>query len=252
LHSIFNSSNLEKTMFSLVKKELGLFFSNLSGYLISCLFLLITGLFLWVIPGNWNVFSSGYATMDGLFELAPWLYLFLIPAVSMRLFSDEYRVGTIELLVTSPLSSWKIVGGKYLSGLIVVLLSLLPTLIYFYSVYRMASPVGNVDVGAIMGSYIGLFCLACIYLAVGLFTSSLTDNQIVAFLLALVICYLLYSGFDFMALVFTGKLAQFIPQLGIAEHYDALSRGVVDIIDVVYYLSVTGVFLYFTKLRIER
>lgn len=239
-------------MKSLIRKELALYFSNLSGYLISCLFLLVTGLFLWVIPGNWNIFSAGYASLNGLFELAPWLYLFLIPAVSMRLFADEYRLGTMELLMTSPLSSWAIVASKYFSGLVVILLSLLPTFIYLYSVSAMASPVGNVDMGAIMGSYIGLLLLACVYLAIGLFTSSLTDNQIVSFLLALVMCYVLYAGLDFTASVFNGSWASFISNGGIASHYDALSRGVISFSDISYYASVTLLFLYFTKLRIER
>lgn len=239
-------------MRALIRKELALYFSNLSGYLISCLFLLITGLFLWVIPGNWNVFTTEYANLNGLFELAPWLYLFLIPAVSMRLFADEYRLGTMELLMTSPLSSWKIVGSKYIAGLVVILLSLLPTLIYLYSIYTMASPVGNVDLGAIIGSYIGLVFLASIYLAIGLFTSSLTDNQIVAFLLALVFSYLLYAGVDFTSSIFNGAWAHVISNSGIASHYDAISRGVVEISDVIYFTSLSAVFLYFTKLRIDR
>lgn len=239
-------------MKSLIRKELALYFSNLSGYLISCLFLLITGLFLWVIPGHWNIFSSGYAQLNGLFELAPWLYLFLIPAVSMRLFADEYRSGTMELLMTSPLTSWQVVGAKYISGLVVILLSLLPTFIYLYSLSAMASPVGNVDMGATVGSYLGLLLLAGIYLAIGLFTSSLTDNQIIAFLLALVICYVLYAGLDFTSTIFNGRWTQFISSGGIAAHYEALSRGVVLISDIVYYLSVTVLFLYFTKLRIQR
>lgn len=239
-------------MKSLIRKELALYFSNLSGYLISCLFLLITGLFLWVIPGNWNIFSAGYANLNGLFELAPWLYLFLIPAVSMRLFADEYRLGTMELLMTSPLSSWKIVWAKYISGFVVILLSLLPSLIFLYSIHTMASPVGNIDLGAIVGSYIGLVLLASIYLSIGLFTSSLTDNQIIAFLLALVLCYMLYAGLDFTSSIFNGALAHFIADGGIASHYEALSRGVIEVADVVYYFSVTLLFLFFTKLRIER
>lgn len=239
-------------MISLIKKELALYFSNLSGYLITCLFLLVTGLFLWVIPGNWNILLAGYANINGLFELAPWLFLILIPAISMRLFADEYRLGTIELLMTSPLSSWKIVIGKYLSGLGVVLLSLLPTLLYFYSVSQMAYPVGNVDVGAIMGSYIGLFMLACIYLSIGIFASAYTDNQIVAFLLAFIISFLFYSGFDFLSLIFDGSVAYWLSQCGISAHYEALSRGVITLNDMVYYCSVTFLFLFLCKTKIER
>lgn len=239
-------------MKALIRKELTLYFSNLSGYLISCLFLLITGLFLWVIPGNWNVFTAGYANIDGLFELAPWLYLFLIPAVSMRLFADEYRLGTMELLTTSPLSSWKIVWAKYIAGFIVVLLSLLPSLFFVYSINAMASPVGNVDMGAIVGSYIGLVLLAAIYLSVGLFTSSQTDNQIIAFLLSLVLCYLLYAGLQFTSSVFPGQWADYVAGGGIAAHYDALSRGVVELSDLIYFITVTVLFLFFTKMKIER
>ena len=239
-------------MRALIRKELLLYFSNLSGFLITCLFLLITGLFLWVIPGSWNVFSSGYANINGLFELAPWLYLFLIPAVSMRLFSDEYRIGTIELLMTSPLSAWKIVLGKFIASCVVVLLSLLPTLIFVYSIYNMASPVGNIDTGAIIGSYIGLIFLATLYLSVSVFASSFTDNQIVAFLLSLIVCYVMYAGFDFIPLVFSGDFASNMSQCGIASHYESLSRGVVEITDVVYFVSMTFLFLFFTKKKIER
>lgn len=239
-------------MIALIRKELTLYFSNLSGYLISCLFLLITGLFLWLIPGNWNVFTTGYVNLNGLFELAPWLYLFLVPSVSMRLFADEYRLGTMELLMTSPLSSWKIVGAKFTAGFFVIILSLLPSLIYVYSISTMASPMGNVDMGAIVGSYVGLILLACIYLAIGLFTSSLTDNQIIAFLLALVACYLLYAGLDFSSSIFNGRWAHFIAEGGIASHYDSISRGLIEIVDIVYFFSVTLLFLFFTTLRIER
>lgn len=239
-------------MIALIRKELALYFGNLSGYLISSLFLLVTGLFLWVIPGSWNVFSAGYANLNGLFALSPWLFLILVPAISMRLFADEYRIGTMELLMTSPFSASKIVLAKYISGLVVILLSLLPTIIYFYAVSQMAYPAGNVDVGAIVGSYIGLLLLACVYLAIGLFASSLTDNQIVAFLLAFVLSYLLYAGFDFLALVFTGQFAYVLSQCGIAAHYEALSRGVILFPDLVYYLSVVLLFLYMCRLKIER
>jgi len=239
-------------MKALIRKELALYFGNLSGYLISCLFLLITGLFLWIIPGHWNVFTAGYANLDGLFELAPWLYLFLIPAVAMRLFTDEYRQGTMELLMTSPLRSSQIVLAKYLAGFVVILLSLLPTLVYYYSVAAMALPRGNVDTGAIIGSYIGLFLLAAVYLSIALLASSLTENQIVAFLWAMVGAYVIYAGFDFMAIIFKGDFAQYLSQASIASHYDALSKGVITFADLLYFLSVTIFFLYLTKLRIER
>ena len=245
-------TNRDGSMFALIKKELSLYFSNISGGLISGIFLLVTGLFLWVIPGQWNVFSSNYAALDGFFSLAPWLYLFLIPAISMRLFADEYRLGTIELLLTAPLSITKIVGAKYIAGLIVILLSLIPTLLYYVSIYYMATPVGNVDSGAILGSYIGLFFLAAIYLSIGLWTSSFSDNQMIAFLSALLMCYVFYAGLDFVAVVFKGELAHYIANGGIAAHYEAMSRGVLQLSDVIYYFSVTLLFLFFTKIHIQR
>ena len=239
-------------MLALIRKDLGLYFSNLSGFLITGLFLLLTGLFLWVIPGHWNVFSLGYASLDGLFDIAPWLYLFLVPAIAMRLFADEYRSGTEELLLTSPLSSFQIVCSKYISGLLVLLLSLLPTLVYYFSISRMAYPVGNVDHGAIVGSYIGLFLLAAVYLAIGVFASSLTDNQIVAFLSAMVLSYLLYAGLDFLSLVSQSAVAKYIAEGSIATHYYELSKGVIVFSDIIYYVSLVFFFLYITHLKIQR
>lgn len=239
-------------MLALIRKDLGLYFSNLSGFLITGLFLLLTGLFLWVIPGNWNIFTVGYASLDGLFELAPWLYLFLVPAIAMRLFADEYRLGTEELLMTSPLSAFKIVWAKYLSGLLVLLLSLLPTLIYYYSITQMAFPVGNVDHGAIVGSYLGLFMLAAVYLAVGVFASSLTDNQIIAFLTALALSYVLYAGLDFLTLISTSAFAKYLANGSIAAHYNELSKGVIVASDFIYFISTIALFLYFTQLKIKR
>lgn len=239
-------------MIALVKKDLGLYFSNLSGFLITGLFLLLAGLFLWIIPGNWNVFTLSYASLDGLFELAPWLYLFLVPAIAMRLFSDEYRLGTEELLLCSPLSTMRIVWAKYLAGLVVLLLSLLPTLIYYYTIAQMAYPIGNVDHGAIIGSYIALFLLAAIYLAIGVFASSLTDNQIIAFLLAMVLSYVFYAGFDFATLLSSSAFARYIANAGISAHYAELSKGVIVVSDILYFLSIIALFLFFTQLKIKR
>lgn len=212
-------------------------------------FLLITGLFLWVFQSDFNIMSFGYANLDSLFILAPWVFLFLVPAVTMRSFAEERRTGTMEMLFTKPLSDWQIVWGKYLAGVALVLLALIPTLVYFFSVYRLSLPVGNVDAGGIWGSYIGLFFLSAAFVSIGLFCSSLTNNQILAFLLSVFLCGFIYIGFDMIySMALFGSVDLFIQQLGIASHYSSLSRGVIDTRDILYFLSVIILFLSMTKL----
>jgi ABC-2 type transport system permease protein len=186
-------------MYSLFKKEIKTFFGSLIGYLAILVFLLVTGLFLWVFPGAYNIPDNGYATLEGLFSLAPWLYLFLVPAITMRFFADEKRTGTLEILLTRPLSDFQLIFAKFLAGMVLVTFSLLPTLLYFLSVYLLGNPVGSIDTGATWGSFFGLFFLAAIYVAIGIFASSLTDNQIVSFILAMVLSFIFYLGFDFIA-----------------------------------------------------
>jgi len=186
-------------MISLFKKEIIQFFGSITGTMVSVVFLLVTGLFLWVFSGNYNIPDGGYATLDGLFGIAPWIYLFLIPAVTMRMFADEKRSGTMELLLSRPVTELQLILSKFLAALLVVLLTLLPTLIYFVSVYYLGNPVGCIDTGATWGSYIGLFFLAVIYLTIGLLTSSITENQVIAFILAVFLCFFWYSGFGFLA-----------------------------------------------------
>jgi len=235
-------------MVSLLRKEVAAFFSSITGALVVSVFLLTTGLFLWVIPGEMNVIFGGYATLDSLFYLAPWVYLFLVPAVTMRLFADEKKSGTLELLLTRPISEMKIVWAKYLAGLVVVLISLLPTFIYFFSVYALGNPVGNMDVGGTWGSYLGLFFLAAIYVAIGVFASALTDNQIVAFVIAVVLCFLLYSGLDSLAAMpGLRSVSDSITAIGIDSHYRSISRGVVDSGDIIYFAGVVYFFLFLTK-----
>ncbi|MFO8000661.1 MAG: gliding motility-associated ABC transporter permease subunit GldF [Marinilabilia sp.] len=239
-------------MIALWKKELLTFFSSLTGSLVIIVFLVMNGLFLWIIPGNLNILFGGYANLDGLFYLAPWLYLFLVPAVTMRLFADEKKSGTIELLLTRPLSDWEVVMGKFLAGFTLVILSLLPTLIYFYSVIQLAQPVGNVDTGAIWGSYIGLVLLAGAYVSIGVFSSVITENQIVAFVLAAVVAFIFYSGFEALASVpFFSNVDHFLVNLGIDSHYRSVSRGVVDVRDVVYFIGLIAAFLGLTKLLLS-
>lgn len=235
-------------MYSLLKKEITSFFGSLTGYVVVFVFLLATSLFLWVFPGNYNIPDGGYASLDGLFSLAPWVYLFLVPAVTMRLFAEEKRLGTMEVLLTRPLSVMQIVLAKFLAGLLLVTISLLPTLIYFYSVYALGNPVGCVDEGSTWGSFIGLFFLAAIYVAVGVLASALTDNQIFAFILALFLSFVAYLGFDFVGFMqLPSGMQQTLLSLGINEHYNSISRGVVDSRDLVYFVSVVYLFVYLTS-----
>jgi len=182
-------------MKALLLKELRSFLSSLIGYVVMAVFLLITGLFLWVFPGDTNVLDMGFSSLDGLFFVTPWVFIFLIPAITMRSFSEERRTGTIELLLTKPLSEWQIVMAKFWAGLLLVIIALIPTLVYYITVYRLGSPVGNLDSGGIWGSYLGLIFLASAYVSIGLFCSSLTDNQIVAFLAAALLTFVIYWWF---------------------------------------------------------
>lgn len=235
-------------MYTLFRKEISGFFSTLTGYIVIIVFLVINGLFMWVFPGAYNVLDSGYATLDTLFVIAPWVFLFLAPAVTMRMFADEKKSGTIELLYTRPLTDFQIIFAKYLAGLVLVLFSILPALIYFYSVYQLGNPVGNIDTGGTWGSFIGLFFLAAIYVAIGVLSSSFTENQIVAFVLGMLLCFLIYIGFDYLSqLSLFRSIDGFIINLGINEHYKSMSRGVIDSRDMIYFISVIAFFLLVTK-----
>jgi ABC-2 type transport system permease protein len=235
-------------MFVLLKKEFSNFFSSAVGYIMVAIFLTLTGLFLWVFPGQYNILDSGYAQLNGLFSLAPFLYLFLIPAITMRLFAEEKRMGTIELIYTRPIGKLQIVGAKYLAGMLLVVVSLLPTLFYFASVYIMAEPVGNVDTGAFWGSFIGLLFLAAVYVAIGIFTSACTSNQIIAFVFAVTLSFGFYFGFDLISsLILSGTTQTVVSSFGINSHYASMSRGVIDSRDVVYFLSVIFLFLLTTR-----
>lgn len=239
-------------MLALFKREINSFFSSLTGYVVIVVFLVMNGLFLWVFSGEFNILESGYANLDSMFILAPWVFLFLVPAVTMRLFSDEKRLGTIELLFTRPLTDLQIIMSKYLAGLVLVILSLLPTLVYYFSVYKMGNPVGNLDVGGFWGSFLGLFFLAAVYVAIGLFTSALTDNQIVSFILGVLFCFIFFLGFGYLAELFqSGSIHNFIDGLGISFHYNSMARGVLDTRDVIYFISVISIFILFAKIVLE-
>jgi len=239
-------------MFALLKKEISTFFSSITGYLVITVFLTIIGLYMWIFPGEMNIFDVGFSSIDTLFYIAPWVFLFLVPAVTMRLFAEERRTGTIESLLTKPLTDWQIVFAKYFSGLVLVLFALLPTLIYFVSVQYFLSPQ-NMDVGGTFGSYIGLFFLAAIYVAIGIFASSLTQNQIVAFILGVLLSFFFFIGFQYITQTgIWGGFAVVIDYLGINSHYSSISRGVIDTRDVVYFISAISLFLLFTKFVLEK
>jgi ABC-2 type transport system permease protein len=238
---------------TLYLKEIRTFLSSLIGYIVIIVFLLINGLFLWVFQGEFNILDFGYANMDGLFMIAPFVFLFLIPAITMRSFSEEKRVGTIEMILTKPLTDFQIVAAKYLAGLTLVVFSLLPTLVYMFSVYQLGLPRGNMDMGGAWGSYIGLLFLGASFVAIGLFSSTLTDNQIVSFIIGVFLCGFMYIGFEFIySLDWFGNLDLFIKSLGINSHYTSMSRGVIDTRDVLYYLSVIALFVILAKHSLER
>jgi len=235
-------------MYTLLKKEINGFFSSITGYIVIIVFLVINSLFMWVFPGINNVLEGGYATLDSLFTIAPWVFLFLAPAVTMRMFADEKKTGTIELLLTRPLSDFQIILAKYLAALLLVIFSLLPTLIYFYSVYQLGNPVGNIDTGGTWGSYIGLFFLSAIYVAIGVLSSSFSDNQIVAFIIGMLLCFIFYIGFDYISEIPAfSAIDGLIINFGINEHYKSMSRGVIDSRDIIYFISVIAFFLLVTK-----
>lgn len=240
-------------MFAIFQKEIAAFFSSVIGYVVVGVFLVLMGLVLWAFPQT-SILDSNYATLDTLFWVAPWVFLFLIPATTMRTFAEEQQSGTIELLVTRPLSDWQIVGGKFLASLALVALALVPTVIYYVTVYQLGAPKGNLDSGGIIGSYVGLLFLAGAFVAIGVFASSLTNNQIVAFLLAAFLCFFVQFAFDFLSElpVFYGRLDDLVQSFGIQYHYDSVSRGVLDTRDLIYFVSVIALFLAATVLSLGR
>jgi ABC-2 type transport system permease protein len=240
-------------MFAIFRKEIGGFFSSLTGFIVIIFFLLINSMFMWVFPGEWNVFDSGYAGLDSLFFISPWVFMFLVPAITMRMIAEEKRLGTIELIFSRPVTEREIVYGKYLASLSLVLLALLPCIIYYISVWNLGEIPGNLDKGGTAGAFLGLIFLAAVYAAAGVFASSLTDNQVIAFLLAVTICFLLFMGFDsFAYLPGLKKIDEIVIRLGINEHYKSISRGVVDIKDIAYFVVLIALFNEFTVFKINK
>jgi len=234
-------------MISIAKKEFYQFFSSLTGYITIILFLLVNAIYLFVLKDS-NIFDFGYATLSSFFDLAPWVFIFLIPALGMRSFADEFKSGTFETLKTSPLTKWQIVGGKYAAILAVIIIALIPTFLYIITIHSLSSS-GGIDSGAITGSYIGLFFLAAVFAAITLWCSSLTSNAVIAFLLSAFACIVLYFGFSAISKlpVFSGNADYYIEMIGIDFHYQSISRGVLDTRDIVYFLSVIFLFLFSTQ-----
>ena len=237
-------------MIRVLIKEINSFLNSLIAYIVIGVFLTAIGLLMWVFPET-NVLDYGFADMDTLFSFGPYVFLFLIPAITMRLFAEEKKTGTLELLFTRPLSDWQIILGKYFAGFLLVVFSLVPTIIYYFSIYKLGQPEGNIDTAGVIGSYIGLFLLGGVFTAIGIFSSSITENQIVAFILAVFLCFFFYTGFSSLANIDVwGNASIYLEQLGISYHYTSLSRGLIDLRDVAYFISVIAFMLLLTNLKL--
>jgi ABC-2 type transport system permease protein len=237
-------------MYAVFKRELFSLLNSLMAYITIGIFLLASGLLLWFFPDT-SILDYGYAELNAFFTLAPFLFLFLIPALTMRSFAEERREGTYVLLVLRPLTDWQIILAKYFSCLILILFALIPTGVYYFSIYKLGFPEGNIDGGAVIGSYLGLILLAASYTAIGILSSSLTKNQVVAFAIAVFLCFIAYSGFDAMSKVFgLRSVESLLLGLSISNHYQSISRGVLDTRDLVYFLTFILLFLGLTKIVI--
>lgn len=234
-------------------RELGSYFSSMIAYITVGLLLAILGLVLWVFP-DFSLLQTPFAGVDSLFEIAPLIFMFLIPAFTMRTFAEEKQAATLEILLTRPISAWQIITGKYLATLSWLLIALLPTVIYVVSVYRLGSPPGNIDLGQIAASYSGLFLLGAVFCAIGVYASAQTSNQIVAFVMAVFFCFVLYYGFYFVSRMasFSGNLDAIIESLGIDYHYHSISRGVIDTRDLMYFFCLIGLCLTWTWVTISK
>jgi len=237
-------------MLAILKKELNLFFATPIGYLVIAMFLLINGLFLWVFKSDYNILNAGFADLNNFFYITPWFFIFIIPAITMRTFSDEIRLGTIEIIKTKPVSGWDIILGKYLGSLLLILIALVPTLSYVYTISHLASTPESIDYGSVIGSYFGLLFLASAITAIGLFTSTLSNNQIVAFILGVVLSFFVFYGFE--ALSDLNLLKGFdLKDLGLRARFESIGRGVIDTRDLIYFISVTFFFLFLTKINFD-
>lgn len=243
----YTALNNQKVMFPIIYREINSFFASAIGYLVVAVFLVVNGLFLWIFKGPYNILDNGFADLSPFFDLAPWVLLFLVPAVSMKSFSDEMRMGTLELLLTRPLSLNQIVLGKYFGAILLIFIALVPTALYIYTVDRLGNPPGNWDSGSTLGSYLGLFFLILTYTAIGIFSSTLTQNQIAAFLIGVFLCLILFYGPEGIS---TSSMD--ISGLGLKAHFDSISRGVLDTRDLLYFMAVSILFLGITVLNLKK
>ena len=234
-------------MIAVFKKEFSGFLHSLIAYIVIGVFLIGVGLPVWIFPET-SLLDSGYADLSVLFSLAPYVFMFLIPAITMRSFAEEKKLGTLEFLFTKPLTDWQIIFGKFFAAFALMTVAVLPTAVYYFSVSALGNPTGNIDTPGVIGSYIGLILLGGVFCSIGIFASAISNNQIVAFLVAAMLCFIIYYGFDSLAqLSFVGSTGLLIKQFGILYHYDSLSKGLIDSRDVIYFLSVAAAMLIFTK-----
>ena len=237
-------------MLQVLNKEFNSFLNSLIAYIVIGAFLTAIGLLMWVFPDT-AVLEYGFADLYTLFSLAPYVFIFLIPAITMRSFAEEKKAGTMELLLTKPLSDWDIIFGKYFACLMLVVLAIVPTVIYYFSVYALGNPPGNIDTPGVIGSYLGLLLLGGVFCSIGILASSITPNQIVSFILAALLCYLLFSGFDSLAALNVWSAdALIIKQAGLLYHYDALGKGLIDSRDLIYFVSVSALMLLLTRINL--
>lgn len=237
-------------MLAILKKELNLFFATPIGYLVIAIFLLINGLFLWVFKGDFNILDANFADLNSFFFIAPWFFIFMIPAITMRTFSDEIRLGTIEIIKTKPISTWDIIIGKYLGSLLLISIALIPTLTYVYTIAQLAATPESIDYGSIIGSYVGLLFLASAITAIGMFTSTLSNNQIVAFIMGLALSFFMFYAFEAIDELMNSESYD-IKNLGLYAHFINIGRGVIDTRDLLYFISVTFFFLFITKTNFD-
>ncbi len=234
-------------MVQIFKKEINSFLNSIIAYIVISVFLTAIGLFMWVFPDT-SVLSYGFADMDTLFSFGPYVLMFLVPAITMRMLAEEKKSGTMELLLTKPLTDYQIILGKFLAGFALVFFSVAPTIIYYFSIYSLGNPPGNIDTAGIIGSYIGLLLLGMVFTSIGLFASSLNDNQVVSFIAAIFLCFIFFSGFEYIsALANWGSLASLLEKIGILYHYHFLSKGLIDLGNVVYFISLTALMILLTK-----
>ena len=238
-------------MFALFKKEMNSFFNSLVGYLAIIVFLILIGLFTWVFPDT-SVLEYGFADMGTLFSMGPYVFLFLIPAITMKSFAEEKRTGTLEWLLTKPIKESQVIFAKYAAAVGLLFISLVPTFVYYISLYQLGNPTGNIDTAGVIGSYIGLFLLGAVFTSIGIFSSTLTESQIVAFILSAFLCFFLYEGLGYIAMmnVFS-SYAYLINPIGISYHYNAMSKGLIHSNDLIYFLSVIALMFSFTQLRLS-